>query len=171
MDGALLATRGEAGRLDLELIDVSDMVRREVEDRQVSSHAVGLTIAPSQAGFECLGDRVALRRVLFNLIDNALRYGTAAHLTVSEQDGIVMIHVDDDGPGIPEADRSDLMQPFSRLEPSRSRETGGAGLGLAIAQTLVAAHDGTLSIGDAPTGGARVTVDLPRFLPSGHRQG
>lgn len=171
MDGALLATRGEAGRLDLELIDVSDMVRREVEDRQVSSHAVGLIIAPSQAGFECLGDRVALRRVLFNLIDNALRYGAAAHLTVSEQDGIVMIHVDDDGPGIPEAHRSDLMQPFSRLEPSRSRETGGAGLGLAIAQTLVAAHDGTLSIGEAPTGGARVTVGLPRFLPSGHRQG
>jgi signal transduction histidine kinase len=82
-----------------------------------------------------------------------------------------MIHVDDDGPGIPEAHRSDLMQPFSRLEPSRSRETGGAGLGLAIAQTLVAAHDGTLSIGEAPTGGARVTVGLPRFLPSGHRQG
>ena len=170
MDGALLATRGEAGRLDLELIDVADLVRSEVEDRQVSGHAVGLSIEPSQAGFDSLGDRVALRRVLFNLIDNALRYGASAHLTVREQDGVVTLCVDDEGPGIPEAHRNDLMQPFSRLEPSRSRDTGGAGLGLAIVQTLLAAHDGTLSIGDAPTGGARITVELPRFTPCVHGQ-
>jgi signal transduction histidine kinase len=113
---------------------------------------------------------VALRRVLFNLVDNALRYGTSAHVTVREQNGIVRLRVDDNGPGIPEAHREDLMQPFSRMEASRSRETGGAGLGLAIVQTLVAAHDGTVSIGDAPKGGARITVTLPKFTPSTRAQ-
>ena len=166
MDGALLATRSEAGNLDLELIDFADLVRGEVADRRTSGHDVDITVESSREGFEILGDRVALRRVLFNLVDNALRYGTSAHVTVIENGGNVILHVDDDGPGIPEAHRSDLMQPFSRLETSRSRETGGAGLGLAIVQTLVVAHDGTLSIGDASTGGARITVELPRFAPS-----
>jgi signal transduction histidine kinase len=170
MDGALLATRGEAGRLDLELIDFGDLVRSEVGDRQASGDAVNLRIEPSPAGFDILGDRVALRRVLFNLVDNALRYGSAAHVTVTRQDGHAILHVDDEGPGIPEAQRAELMQPFSRLEASRSRDTGGAGLGLAIVQALVAAHDGTVSIGDAPTGGARITVELPVFLPSGRGQ-
>ena len=166
MDGALIATRSEAGSLDLELIDFSDLVRGEVEDRQRSGHDADLTVDPSPAGFDILGDRVALRRVLFNLVDNALRYGKSAHLTVGADDGVVALRVDDEGPGIPEAHREDLMQPFSRLETSRSRQTGGAGLGLAIVQTLVSAHEGTVSIGDAPQGGARVTVTLPRFTPS-----
>ena len=62
------------------------------------------------------------------------------------------------------------MQPFVRLDGSRSRDTGGAGLGLAIFQLLVLAHDGTVSIDDAPAGGARITVELPRFIPSSRLQ-
>lgn len=81
------------------------------------------------------------------------------------------LRVDDNGPGIPQAKRDELMQPFSRLEASRSRETEGAGLGLAIVQTLVAAHDGHVSIGNAPASGARITVTLPKFVSSTERQG
>ncbi|MEO0916258.1 MAG: ATP-binding protein, partial [Pseudomonadota bacterium] len=170
MDGALLATRGEVGNLDLELIDFAELVRSEVKDRLASGLAVDLAVEPSEAGFDILGDRLALRRILFNLLDNALRYGTSAHVALRADGGHFELCIDDDGPGIPASKRDELMQPFSRLEASRSRETGGAGLGLAIVQTLVSAHTGTLSIGDAPTGGARITVELPRFSPSGRGQ-
>ncbi|PXW68038.1 signal transduction histidine kinase [Loktanella sp. PT4BL] len=170
MDGALIATRGEAGSLDLELIDFSDLVCGEVKDRRASGRDIDLTVETMPTGFDILGDRVALRRVLSNLVENALRYGTSAHVSLTAEAGIVKICIDDDGPGIPAAKRDELMQPFSRLEVSRSRETGGAGLGLAIVQTLVAAHDGNVSIGDAPKGGARITVTLPRFTPSTRAQ-
>lgn len=170
MDGALIATRSEAGTLDLELIDFAELVRSEVEDRRASGRDIELTVETMPTGLDILGDRVALRRVLFNLVDNALRYGTSAHVSLTAEAGIVKICIDDDGPGIPAAKRDELMQPFSRLEVSRSRETGGAGLGLAIVQTLVTAHDGTVSIGDAPKGGARITVTLPRFTPSTRAQ-
>lgn len=166
MDSALLATRSEAGSLDLELIDFAELVRNEVEDRRTSGLDVDLTVETIPRGLDILGDRVALRRVLFNLVENSLRYGTSAHVSLTAEASIVKICIDDDGPGIPDAKRDELMQPFSRLEVSRSRETGGAGLGLAIVQTLVAAHDGTVSIGDAPQGGARISVTFPRFAPS-----
>ncbi len=166
MDGALLATRSEAGALDLELVDFADLVRGEIQDRAETGLDADLVVEPSQMGFDILGDRVALRRVLFNLVENALRYGKSAHVTLMADEAIVTLRVDDEGPGIPESHRDELMQPFSRLEASRSRQTGGAGLGLAIVQSLVAAHDGHVSIDDAPTGGARITVTLPKFVPS-----
>jgi len=171
MDGALIATRSEAGMLDLELIDFADLVRGEVADRQASGHDVDLTVESSLVGFDILGDRVALRRVLFNLVENALRYGKLAHITLKAEKASVTLRVDDNGPGIPAAKCEELMQPFSRLEESRSRQTGGAGLGLAIVQTLVAAHDGHVSIGNAPASGARITVTLPKFVSSTERQG
>ncbi len=166
MDGALIATRSEAGGLDLELIDFPELVRGEVEDRRASGRDIDLTVETMPTGLDILGDRVALRRVLFNVVDNALRYGASAHVSLRADAGILALCIDDDGPGIPPAKRDELMQPFSRLEASRSRETGGAGLGLAIVQTLVEAHDGTVSIGDAPEGGARITVTLPSFASS-----
>ena len=70
-------------------------------------------------------------------------------------------HVDDDGPGIPESDRADVVQRFVRLDEGRARDVGGAGLGLAVASDVAAAHGGRLEIGDSPLGGARVTITLP----------
>jgi signal transduction histidine kinase len=72
--------------------------------------------------------------------------------------------VDDHGPGIPPDQREAILEPFVRLEDSRNRHTGGAGLGLAVARSLLEAHGGTISIADATSGGARVTVRLPLFV-------
>ncbi|MEO1536249.1 MAG: ATP-binding protein [Pseudomonadota bacterium] len=166
MDSALLATRSDAGQLNLELFDFAELVRAEADDRKASGNGVDLNIATAPGGYNILGDRVALRRVLVNLVENALRYGKSAQISLRTDSATVTLIVDDKGPGIPEAQRDELMQPFSRLESSRSRQTGGAGLGLAIVQTLVAAHDGAVSISDAPGGGARITVTLPKFTPS-----
>jgi signal transduction histidine kinase len=111
-----------------------------------------------------LGDRLALRRVIANLVDNALTYGNAAHLSIDADSEFVALTVDDEGPGIPADQREAILEPFVRLEDSRNRRTGGAGLGLAVARSLVEAHGGTISIADAPSGGARVTVKLPLFV-------
>jgi len=75
----------------------------------------------------------------------------------------VVLLVDDQGPGIPPEQREAVLEPFVRLESSRSRRTGGAGLGLAIVRNLVEAHQGQVTIDDAPGGGARFTVRLPAF--------
>ena len=112
-----------------------------------------------------LGDRVALRRIVTNLVNNALVYGHRAHLVVTSDEYDVTLMVDDEGPGIPAEFRGILLEPFVRLETSRARRTGGAGLGLAVVGSLVDAHGGRVTIDDAPGGGARFTVRLPRFRP------
>ncbi|WP_020203963.1 HAMP domain-containing sensor histidine kinase [Cupriavidus sp. WS] len=103
----------------------------------------------------------ALRRILTNLIDNALKFGGAAELSVRrDAGGAVVIAVLDRGPGIPEDQLEAVMQPFFRLEQSRSRETGGTGLGLAIAQQLALAIGGTLALRNRDGGGLCAEVTL-----------
>jgi two-component system, OmpR family, osmolarity sensor histidine kinase EnvZ len=108
------------------------------------------------------GDSVALDRLFANLFDNALRYGTAAEAAVRRHGRDIEVLIDDDnGPGIPELERAAVFEPFYRVDLSRSRETGGAGLGLAIARAIVEAHGGRISAESAPQGGARIRVVLP----------
>jgi signal transduction histidine kinase len=103
-----------------------------------------------------------LRRALRNLADNAVAYGGGAQLRVEQDGEAVRLVVEDDGPGIPRERIADVLEPFRRLEESRSRESGGAGLGLAIAQAVAAAHDGFLSLENRPEGGLRAVIRLPR---------
>jgi len=103
----------------------------------------------------------ALRRILTNLIDNALKFGGEAQIEVrSTAGGIVSIAVLDDGPGIPSDKIDAVMQPFYRLEHSRNRDSGGTGLGLAIAQQLAQAIGGTLTLANRPEGGLAATLRL-----------
>ena len=162
LDDALLSSRAGAGELTRELIDVEALVRGEVEDRAQSGGAVDLNVIGAE-GAMALGDRLALRRIVANLVDNALKYGHAAHVFLALRAGCVEIAVEDDGPGIPAAQRALMLEPFSRLETSRSRGAGGAGLGLAIVRALVEAHGGEIAIDRAAKGGARVAVTLPLF--------
>jgi len=106
----------------------------------------------------------ALKRVFRNLIENAIRYGERATLTVSANNGEIYLMIEDDGPGIPADQRDQIFEPFVRLEQSRSKETGGIGLGLAIARTIVRAHGGDITVSDGENGGARFSVSLPRQL-------
>lgn len=103
---------------------------------------------------------VPMRRVLRNLIDNALNYGTRARVSLSDEGGRAVIRVADDGPGIPPDRIPEMLEPFARAEESRSRETGGAGLGLAIAKTIVTQQGGKLSLYNAPDGGLVAQVVL-----------
>ena len=76
-------------------------------------------------------------------------------------EGLTTVHIDDDGPGIPEADRKKIFEPFVRLDSSRDRKTGGTGLGLAIAHRICKSHHGSLTASESPEGGARFSVELP----------
>jgi signal transduction histidine kinase len=109
------------------------------------------------------GQPEAARRALRNLIENAVNYGERADVSLNCSECEAIVTIIDQGPGIPEAEYERVFQPFYRLEQSRSRDTGGAGLGLAIARTLVRAMGGDIQLARGPSGqGLQVTVTLPR---------
>jgi signal transduction histidine kinase len=103
-----------------------------------------------------------LRRALRNLIDNALAYGGEAKVRVHDRAGTVDMIVDDEGPGMTDAQMREAIEPFTRLETSRNRESGGAGLGLAIARAAALAHGGDLHLSRRPEGGLSAAMSLPK---------
>ena len=107
------------------------------------------------------GRPISLRRAFGNLLDNALRYGERAEVSLSDADGEAVVEVVDNGPGIAAETREKVFAPFFRLEGSRSRETGGTGLGLASARAVIHRHGGEISLHDGPDGGLLVRVSLP----------
>jgi signal transduction histidine kinase len=104
---------------------------------------------------------LALRRALTNLAENAVAYGARARAALIAQDTQIVIRIDDDGPGIPEAEFAHVFEPFYRLERSRSRETGGAGIGLCIVQSVAQAHGGEVRLSNRNEGGLRAELVLP----------
>jgi signal transduction histidine kinase len=108
------------------------------------------------------GDPLALKRLIANLIDNALKFGGSATATVRSSDQTAIVRIEDDGPGIPEQMMSMVFEPFRRLETSRNRDTGGSGLGLAVVQAIATAHGGEVSLANRPTGGLAAELRLPR---------
>jgi signal transduction histidine kinase len=110
-----------------------------------------------------MGRPMGLRRCLVNLIDNAVKYGHQAGVTVERMAGAARIRIRDAGPGIPQAEQARVFEPFYRVESSRSRESGGTGLGLTIARNIAEQHGGTLALANHPDGGLEVTLVLPEY--------
>jgi signal transduction histidine kinase len=144
---------------EVELAEVA----REVADRiPPASAELRLEL---DGGARVRGDRQALGRAVQNLLDNAARHATRhVRVWVGHWDGLAVLAVDDDGPGIPAADRERVFERFTRLDDARSREHGGAGLGLAIAREIVRAHGGELTAEDGAPG-ARLVMRLPADSP------
>lgn len=156
VDDLLLLARVQERRLDLAArpVDLDDLVFVEAS-RLRSAATVRVDTRRVSAG-RVYGDDAALRRVLRNLGDNAVRHAsTTLAFGLADAGGAVELTVDDDGPGIAAAERGRVFDRFVRLDDARSRDEGGAGLGLAIVAELVAAHHGTIEIADSPLGGAR----------------
>jgi signal transduction histidine kinase len=110
------------------------------------------------------GDPIALKRLVTNLVDNALKFGSSARGRVFAEAGMAVVEVDDDGPGVPEGEIERAFEPFQRLEGSRSRETGGAGLGLAVVRAIARGHGGEVTLQNRAEGGLRARVTLPLAL-------
>lgn len=107
------------------------------------------------------GDPMALRRLFANLLDNAVKFGGRARARVSREGGNAVVEIDDDGPGIPSSDSERVFEPFYRREPSRNRQTGGAGLGLAIVRSIARGHGGDVALVNRNGGGLTARVQLP----------
>ena len=140
-------------------VDLDELVL----DETVRDHRVLVNTTRVSAG-RVHGRREQLARVVRNLLDNAeghARSMVAIGLHNDADTGIVELTVDDDGPGIDAADRERVFDRFTRLDDGRARDAGGLGLGLSMVKTIVEQHGGDVSIGDAPLGGARITVTLP----------
>jgi signal transduction histidine kinase len=142
-----------------EPVDLDDLIFEHVKRLNTGS---GPHIDTTHvSGAQVLGDHAALDRVVANLLDNATRHAAATiTVTLHTADGAARLIIADDGPGIPEADRARVFERFTRLDDARSRDRGGAGLGLAIVQDIVRAHGGTVHISDNRPG-ARLVVTVP----------
>ncbi|ROS28446.1 signal transduction histidine kinase [Rathayibacter sp. PhB127] len=161
IEGLLLLARADEARLAVLAapVDLDDLALREVRRLRDSGIAVDASgVSPVQA----VADEALLGRALRNLVDNAVRHRAArlAIATRGEGDSAVLA-VDDDGPGIPAADRERVLERFVRLDEGRARDAGGSGLGLAIVAEIAAAHGGSVAIEESPWGGARVTLRVP----------
>jgi signal transduction histidine kinase len=114
-----------------------------------------------RANMALLGRPMDLRRCLVNLIDNAVKYGQQATVIVDRMGGAARIRIRDKGPGIADAELARVFEPFYRIEGSRSRESGGTGLGLTIARNIAEQHGGSIALTNHPDGGLEVTLVLP----------
>ncbi len=162
VDDLLLLTRADEHTRQLQQrpVDLDDLVFAEAH-RLRDATPLRVDTTRVSAG-RVTGDRAALWRALRNLGDNAVRHAKSqVAFTLAEQNGAVVLDVDDDGPGIPTPDRQRVFERFVRLDDARTRDAGGSGLGLAIVAEVVDAHGGTISIGDSHLGGARFEVRLP----------
>ena len=141
-----------------ERLDFRLLVESVVDDQSDLGHDVTLQTG---APIVLEGDPIALRRMVVNLVDNALKYGERARLRLRVTDDRCVLEVDDDGPGIPDALRERVFEPFFRAEVSRNRDTGGIGLGLAAVRAIVLDQGGEISLGNRKEGGLRAAVVLP----------
>ncbi|MCB1975182.1 MAG: HAMP domain-containing protein [Burkholderiaceae bacterium] len=162
MDAMITATldhlRGVAQGEPLVVLDVAALAESLADDHQDMGHAVTV----HGHARPVLAQPSALRRCLDNLVGNAVRYGGLAQVTLHDGEDHLRIAVRDRGPGLPVQELERVTTPFYRVETSRNRESGGAGLGLSIAQDIVRRHGGQLVLSNAPGGGLLAEVLLPR---------
>lgn len=163
IDQTLAFLRGDRSDEELKPVDLVAILETITDDLADAGRPVQLSGSPAAV---LPGRRLALKRAFGNLIDNALKYGRTARVRVEDRADAVVVAIEDDGPGIPEAEMERAFAPFVRLEPSRNPETGGFGLGLTIARAIVAGHEGTLALAARPEGGLRVSVRLPKIRPA-----
>lgn len=159
IDAALAFLRGDASQEESKLIDLGSILRTICDHAADAGHDVVLSCR-RHVVLRC--KPLSIKRAFSNLIDNAVKYGERARVSLQDTPQSVIVTIDDDGPGIPDEERERVFDPFYRIEGSRSRETGGTGLGLTVARTIVRAHGGDVSLQGVPDGGLRVVVAMPK---------
>jgi signal transduction histidine kinase len=160
-EATLAFIREEAAQEDTRLLDLDALIQSICDDLSDMGKDVTFT-GPGKTLYRCRS--VSLRRALSNLVENAVTYGQRAWVTLTEERDVLCITIDDDGPGIAAPDMERVFEPFVRLEASGSRETGGVGLGMTIARSIVRGHGGDITLTNRPAGGLRVTVRVPTVL-------
>ncbi|HEY2197914.1 MAG TPA: ATP-binding protein, partial [Mycobacterium sp.] len=161
IEDLLLLARSDEDAMELRRddVDVDDLLLAEASRlRAIGSVHTVTHIQPCRT----VGDRGALARVIRNLVDNAVRHASSTvTMDCRPVAGHALIIIGDDGPGIPAEDRARVFERFVRLDPTRTRSSGGSGLGLSIVEQIARSHHGTVAVGDAAHGGAVFTLTLP----------
>lgn len=157
---ALSFARDDATHEPQVTVDFRTLLQRVCDDTGDAGHQVTLEAGEDAIPYDCRP--VAMRRALSNIVDNAVKYGHQAHVSAAVRSNGILVTIDDDGPGIPDDRREDVFKPFHRLEQSRSRETGGTGLGLTVARTIIRAHGGDIALSNRSAGGLRAEIHLPQ---------
>jgi two-component system OmpR family sensor kinase len=161
-DLLLLARLDEGQPLEHEPVELAELAAEAVDTARAvdPSRPLDLDAQPATV----LGDRARLRRVLDNLLGNVRSHTppeTPAHVRVTTLNGSAVLEVSDEGPGLADEDMARVFERFYRADTSRSRESGGVGLGLSIVAAIADAHDGKVSVAPRPEGGATFRVELP----------
>ena len=150
--------RGLGGNEPQQPVDMTALLAALQADNQAMGRSV---VVEGRASRPCIGVASLLKRALGNLVDNAVLYGGRATVRVEETPDRLVLRILDDGPGIPEAELERIFEPFARLETSRSRATGGTGLGLGIARNIARTHGGDVVLHNRPEGGLEARLTLP----------
>lgn len=157
LEGYLAFARGDAGEQAVET-DLRLLLQELQSDAERQGYGLALDI---------VGDPIvtvrpdAFRRLLFNLVANAARHGDRVEISANHETRWLVLHIDDDGPGISPELREEVFKPFVRLDEARNQDEGGSGLGLAIARDIARSHGGDITLSESPLGGLRATVRLP----------
>lgn len=162
LDQTLAYLRGDRADEEVRPVDLAAILGTIADDMTDAGRPVALD---GDRAAIVAGRRLALKRAFGNLVDNAVKYGGRARVSVGDGDQAVRVRIEDDGPGIPDADLERVLQPYVRLERSRNSATGGFGLGLTIADSIVAGHGGRLVLRNGPGGGLVAEVELPKAGP------
>jgi signal transduction histidine kinase len=158
LDSTLSFAREHSNNEARTQVDLAVLVQSVCDGIADAGHEVSYQ-GPEHLTYYCAP--VSIRRALSNVINNAIQYGQIAEVTLKQTSDTILIEVADRGPGIPQTQREQVFSPFFRLEKSRSRETGGTGLGLAVARTVVRQHGGDIELADRDGGGLLVSITLP----------
>lgn len=169
VDDLLLLARLDQGRpLASAPVDLGALVTDACADARATDPARPVT-ARIDTPVQVIGDELRLRQVLGNVVRNALVHtpsGTAVEVTLGVHGASAVIEVVDHGPGIPPENAQRIFERFQRVDPERSRDQGGSGLGLSIVAAVVAAHGGTIRVGQTAGGGATFRIELPMTVPA-----
>jgi signal transduction histidine kinase len=158
IEGVLTFAQDEAASEPTIAVDLRAMLQSLCDELMDRGFAVSFDVR-GRCHYSCR--RVSMRRCFANLIENAVKYGQKAEVSLDVGASEISVRIEDRGPGIPEEFREQVFQPFFRLEPSRSRKCGGSGLGLTIARSVARAHGGDVRLSSRPGGGLTATVTLP----------
>jgi two-component system, OmpR family, osmolarity sensor histidine kinase EnvZ len=157
LEAYLAFVRGTPGEI-AQPTDIRAMLEEFRSDAERQGHPTTLTV---EGDPNVTLRRDAFRRLLGNLVSNAARYGDDIQINAVHDERYLTVHVDDDGPGIPVANREDVFRPFLRLDEARNQDHAGSGLGLAIARDIARSHGGDVMLDESPLGGLRASIRLP----------
>lgn len=159
LDGYLDFVSGEGGEKPT-FVDMNEVVSSILNKYRKNSNAL-IRYSTNYDVSAIQGREQALRRAVTNVIENAFHYGKTIAVNLQSDEKRLELTIDDDGPGIPEDKREDVFKAFYRVEGSRNKNTGGVGLGLAIAKDVIVSHGGSIQLSDSELGGLRVLISIP----------